>query len=155
MSLASSASITNQRLDAARRLIELAQSSDEAWLISSLENSAMFQLRSALNGLLQEVKLAYRLSGKLDIASLLREAQEKQSLVPVLIELNDLLQQASSWCSQLISLYQQQLDCHMNQAAVDRTNLIGVGSDDSASLNLYLSKLTDLVLRFREESSEY
>lgn len=155
MSLASSASTTNQRLDAARRLIQLAQSSEETWLVSSLESSAMFQLRSALNGLLQEVKLAYRLTGKLEVSGLLAEAQEKQSLVPVLLELNDLLQQSSSWCSQLISLYQQQLDCHMNQSAVDRTNLIGVGSDDSASLTLYLSKLTELVLRFREESSEY
>ncbi|RBO82776.1 DUF6586 family protein [Marinomonas aquiplantarum] len=149
------ASATNQRLDAAKRLLALAQSSEETWLVSSFEGSALFQLRSAFNGLLQEVAQSYALSDCLDVVALANEAEAKQSIVPVLSELKDLMAQPRSWCCQLLSAYQQQLECHLVQSSFDRADLIGSGGDDGASMQLYLTRLTDLVLRFREESSEY
>lgn len=155
MSSASPASMTNQKLDAARRFIKQSQNSDEAWLNVGLESSAIFQLRSAFNGLLKEVSTAYSLSGSLDVGTLLAEAENKQMTIPVLSELSSLLSQPSSWCSQLEQAYLVQFECRVSKLAAQSENLIGRGSDDGASAGFYLTSLVELVLRFREESSEY
>tara|TARA_R110001606_G_scaffold355532_1_gene506545 strand:+ start:35 stop:505 length:471 start_codon:yes stop_codon:yes gene_type:complete len=150
------ASLTNQKLDTAKRFIQQSQSSDEAWLKVGLESSAIFQLRSALNGLLKEVSSAYSLSGTLDIAKLLAELEAKQVVVPVLAELADLLSRTDSWCFQLNQAYLVQFECRASMSSVVQSdNLIGRGSDAGASVSFYLAKLVELVLRFREESSEY
>jgi hypothetical protein len=156
MSSASLASLTNQKLDTARRFIKQSQDSDEAWLKVGLESSAIFQLRSALNGLLKEVASAYSLSGSLDVVKLLAESEDKQIVVPVLAELADLLSRTDSWCSQLNQAYLVQFECRSFMSSVVQSdNLIGRGSDAGASVSFYLAKLVELVLRFREESSEY
>lgn len=156
MSGASLASVTNQKLDTARRFIKQSQDTDEVWLKVGLESSAIFQLRSALNGLLKEVTAAYSLSGSLDVAKLLAESENKQIVVPVLAELADLLAHSNSWCYQLDQAYLVQFECRASiSSAVQSDNLIGRGSDAGASVSLYLAKLVELVLRFREESSEY
>ncbi|NLQ16258.1 hypothetical protein HGG82_01305 [Marinomonas sp. M1K-6] len=150
------ASLTNQKLDTARRFIQQSQESGEAWLNVGLESSAIFQLRSALNGLLKEVSTAYSLSGSLDVANLLLEAEKKQIMIPVLTELADLLSRSDSWCFQLNQAYLVQFECRASASSVVQgDNLIGRGSDAGASVSLYLAKLIELVLRFREESSEY
>jgi len=150
------ASLTNQKLETARRFIQQSQISEEAWLNVGLESSAIFQLRSALNGLLKEVSTAYSLSGSLDVASLLKEAEKKQIMVPVLAELADLFSRSESWCYQLNQAYLVQFECRASMSSsVQSDNLIGRGSDNGASVSLYLTKLVELVLRFREESSEY
>lgn len=156
MNVASLASLTNQKLDTARRFIQQGQESEEAWLTVGLESSAIFQLRSALNGLLKEVSLAYSLSGSLDVAKLLTESESKQIVVPVLSELADLLTRKDSWCFQLDQAYLTQFECKNSAASmVQSDNLIVRGSDAGASVSYYLAKLIELVLRFREESSEY
>ena len=156
MSGASLASLTNQKIDTARRLIQQSQENEEKWLNVGLESSAIFQLRSALNGLLKEVCLSYSLSGSLDVDKLLIEAENKQMVVPVLSELSNLLSQPNSWCSQLNQAYLVQLECSASMVAIEKgDNLIGRGSDAGASVSFYLAKLVELVLRFREESSEY
>lgn len=156
MSGASLASVTNQKLDTARRFIKQSQDTDEVWLKVGLESSAIFQLRSALNGLLKEVTAAYSLSGSLDVAKLLAESEKKQIVVPVLAELADLLAYSNSWCYQLDQAYLVQFECRASiSSVVQSDNLIGRGSDAGASVSLYLAKLVELVLRFREESSEY
>ncbi|MGO2511484.1 MULTISPECIES: DUF6586 family protein [Marinomonas] len=156
MSGASLASLTNQKLDTARRFIKQSQDSDEAWLRVGLESSAIFQLRSALNGLLKEVNAAYSLSGSLDVAKLLAESEDKQIVVPVLAELADLLSRTDSWCFQLNQAYLVQFECRTSMSSVVQSDsLIGRGSDAGASVSFYLAKLVELVLRFREESSEY
>lgn len=156
MSGASLASVTNQKLDTARRFIKQSQDTDEVWLKVGLESSAIFQLRSALNGLLKEVTAAYSLSGSLDVAKLLAESENKQIVVPVLAELADLLAYSNSWCYQLDQAYLVQFECRASiSSVVQSDNLIGRGSDAGASVSLYLAKLVELVLRFREESSEY
>ncbi|MGO2355192.1 MAG: DUF6586 family protein [Marinomonas foliarum] len=156
MSVASLASLTNQKLDTARRFIQQSQESQEAWLSVGLESSAVFQLRSAFNGLLKEVSLAYSLSGSLDVAKLLEESDSKQIVVPVLSELADLLTRKDSWYFQLDQAYLAQFECKSSASPlVQSDNLIGRGSDAGASVSYYLAKLVELVLRFREESSEY
>jgi len=156
MSGVSLASLTNQKLDTARRFIQQSQDSDEAWLKVGLESSAIFQLRSALNGLLKEVAAAYSLPNTLDVTVLLAESEKKQIVVPVLAELADLLSRTDSWCFQLNQAYLVQFECRPAVSSVQQSdNLIGRGSDAGASVSFYLSKLVELVLRFREESSEY
>jgi hypothetical protein len=155
MSSASLASLTNQKLDTARRFIQQSQESDETWLNVGLESSAIFQLRSALNGLLKEVSSAYSLSGSLDVAALLLETEKKQLMIPVLTELADLLSRPDSWCSQLQQAYLVQFECRVGMVVAQSDNLIGRGSDAGTSARFYLAKLVELVLRFREESSEY
>ncbi|MBJ7539478.1 DUF6586 family protein [Marinomonas transparens] len=154
MSGVSLASATNQKLDTARRLLQQSQASEEKWLSAGLESSAIFQLRSALNGLLQEVRSSYSLSSSFEITELLAEASAKQIVIPVLSELSDLLSRPDSWCSQLQQAYLVQLECR-SAAHIVNDNLIGRGGDSGASVDLYLAKLVELVLRFREESSEY
>lgn len=156
MSGANQASTTNQKLDAARRFIRQSQDNSESWLSSGIEAAALFHLRSALNGLLQEVKSAYRLKSSLEIDELMQEAKENDVVIPVLNELFDLLKSKNSWLSQLMQAYQVEYKCLANQVVrVNDDNLIGRGNDGGTSISLYLSKLTELVLRFREESSEY
>ncbi|MCB5161835.1 DUF6586 family protein [Marinomonas algarum] len=156
MSGASLASLTNQKLDTARRLIQQGKLSEEAWLNVGLESSAIFQLKSALNGLLKEVSAAYSLSGSLDVNQLLADADKKQLVVPVLNELADLFRRTDSWCSSLNQAYLVQFECRLSASSVVQSdNLIGRGGDAGASVSLYLAKLVELILRFREESSEY
>lgn len=156
MSAATPASLTNQKLDSARRFLRQSQNGSESWLSVGLESAAIFHLRSALNGLLQEVSLAYQLTSGLQLDGLLCEAQGKDVVVPVLVELHDLSLQSSSWLSQLEQAYLVQFECRSSLfVKASEANLIGRGNDDGASVNLFLSKLTELVLRFREESSEY
>ncbi|TYL47727.1 DUF6586 family protein [Marinomonas sp. IMCC 4694] len=156
MSSASLASVTNQKLDTARRLIQQGKTSDEAWLNAGLESSAVFQLRSALNGLLKEVSSSYSLSSSLDVNTLLAETTNKQIVVPVLAELADLLLRSESWFYQLNQAYLVQFECRSAPSSVVQSDaIIGRGSDAGASVSFYLAKLVELVLRFREESSEY
>lgn len=156
MSSASQASVTNQKLDAARRFLQQSQQCEEPWMLAGLESAALFHLRSALNGLLQEVSTTYSLKAKLDVTSLQREASEKGVVVPTLSELSDLALLSGSWLSQLEQAFLVQLECRSSSfSSVSSDNLIGRGSDAGASVGLYLSKLVELVLRFREESSEY
>jgi len=149
------ASLTNQKIDTAKRLIQQGQDSKEKWLSAGLESSAIFQLRSALNGLLKEVSIAYSLSGSLEIEALMSETERKQIIVPVLSELADLWSRHDSWCFQLNQAYLIQLECRAPLALSSNDNLIGRGDDAGASSSFYLAKLVELVLRFREESSEY
>lgn len=155
MTGASVASVTNQKLDAARRLIQQSQASEEAWLSAGLESSALFQLRSALNGLIQEVCSNYGLTFSTDIVTLFNAVEAKQLVIPVLSELASLVKQPNSWLSQLEQAYRAQYECRPLGAVQLSDNLIGKGSDDGASTALYLAKLVELVLRFREESAEY
>ncbi|NVK73185.1 hypothetical protein C0J08_10480 [Marinomonas sp. CT5] len=155
MTSASLASLTNQKLDTARRFIQQSQDCNEAWLKVGLESSAIFQLRSALNGLLKEVSAAYSLSGSLEVAKLLAESEKKQMAVPVLGELDDLLSRQDSWCFLLNQAYLVQYECRASMSMVQADDLIGRGDDAGASVSFYLTKLVELVLRFREESSEY
>lgn len=156
MSAATSASLTNQKLDSARRFLRQSQKDAGSWLGASLEGAAIFHLRSALNGLLQEVGLAYQLTSGLQLDGLLREAKGKDVVVPVLVELHDLSLQSGSWLNQLEQAYLAQFECRSSMfVKANEANLIGRGGDDGASVNVFLSKLTELVLRFREESSEY
>ncbi|MGJ8648219.1 MAG: DUF6586 family protein [Marinomonas colpomeniae] len=155
MSGVSLASLTNQKIDTARRFIKQSQDSEEKWLSIGLESSAIFQLRSALNGLLKEVSTAYSLSGSLDVVTLIAEVKAKQIVVPVLNELSELWSRVDSWYYQLDQAYLVQLECRAALSVVEQGNLIGRGSDAGASVGFYLAKLVELVLRFREESSEY
>ncbi|MBD5772159.1 DUF6586 family protein [Marinomonas colpomeniae] len=155
MSGVSLASLTNQKIDTARRFIKQSQDSEEKWLSIGLESSAIFQLRSALNGLLKEVSTAYSLSGSLDVVTLIAEVKAKQIVVPVLNELSELWSRVDSWYYQLDQAYLVQLECRAALSVVEQGNLIGRGSDAGASAGFYLAKLVELVLRFREESSEY
>lgn len=156
MSGSSLASVTNQRLDAARRLLQQATEMDNDWMTQSLESSALFQLRSGLNGLLQEVKTSYSLPAALDLDSLLQAANAKGISVPVLNELALLKNNGQSWLSQLHIAFQAALDCQVaNQSYGEGVELIGRGSDAGTSTKYILSSLTELVLRYREDAAEY
>ena len=155
MSGVSLASLTNQKIDTARHFIKQSQGSEEKWLSIGLESSAIFQLRSALNGLLKEVSTAYSLSGSLDIATLISEVEAKEIVVPVLSELSSLWSRVDSWCYQLDQAYLVQLECRAALSVMEYDGLIGRGNDAGASASFYLTGLVELILRFREESSEY
>ncbi|SBS31469.1 hypothetical protein MAQ5080_01983 [Marinomonas aquimarina] len=156
MSGSSLASITNQRLDGARRLLQQSQESDNDWMTQSFESSALFQLRSALNGLLQEVKTSYSLQGVLELDALLIAADHQGISVPVLNELAQHKLNPQSWLSQLLSAYNAALECQVgSHAYATEVELIGRGSDAGASTQYILSSLTELVLRFREDAAEY
>lgn len=156
MSGSSLASVTNQRLDAARRLLQQSNEMDNDWMTHSFESSALFQLRSGLNGLLQEVKTSYSLPAALELNALIHAAQEKEISIPALNELAQLNMNAQSWLSQLFTSYTAALECQIgsNAYAAD-VELIGRGSDAGASTKYILSSLTELVLRFREDAAEY
>lgn len=156
MSVSSLASITNQRLDAARRLLIQSQEADNDWMTQSFESSALFQLRSGLNGLLQEVKTSYSLQAELSLDALIQACDAKGIGVPVLVELAQLSNNNQSWLAQLFVAYTAALECQVgsNAYAVD-VELIGRGTDAGASTKFILSSLTELVLRFREDAAEY
>ncbi|CUB03504.1 DUF6586 family protein [Marinomonas fungiae] len=159
MSGSSLASITNQRLDAARRLLLQSQDVENDWMSESLESSALFQLRSGLNGLLQEVKTSYSLQGTLDIDALIESCHDKGISVPVLIELSQLKDSGQSWLTQLFTAFSAVLLCQVGQVGNASysagTELIGRGTDAGASTKFILNSLTELVLRFREDAAEY
>ncbi|MFD1383830.1 DUF6586 family protein [Rhodanobacter aciditrophus] len=158
MSGSSLASSTNQRLDAARRLLSQSQQGEDSWLASSFENSALFQLRSALNGLLQEIQSVYSLKGELSVTAMVQLAATKGVIVPALQELQLLQENRQSWLSQLYSGYVAALECTPNVGAVSAnsgSDLIGKGSDSGAATKHILNSLVDIVLRFREDSAEY
>lgn len=152
------ASVTNQRLDAARRLLAQSQQAESEWLMQSYESSAIFQLRSGLNGLLQEVMSAYNLVSAVEIEAMIQASEEKGIAVPVLSELLQLKSSKQSWLTQLLETFGAALECRAsNQAysAADNIELIGRGSDAGASTKLILSSLTELILRYREDAAEY
>lgn len=158
MSGSSLASATNQRLDAARRMLAQSQQGEEAWLASSFESSALFQLRSALNGLLQEVMSSYSLKCNLSVNEMLVAAKAKDISIPVLNELELLVSNTNSWLSQLNSAYSIAFECKPNVGASSfgsGVELIGKGSDSGASTKHILDSLVEIVLRFREDSAEY
>lgn len=155
MIVTSPASLTNQRLDAARQLLAQCERSGDDWMLSSFETSAIFQLRSALNGLLQEITLAYQLGDRIDLGDMAQMALKKEVVVPTLQELSVLESNRHSWLNQLYSAFQVALECRGASTAVDATALIGKGSDDAASTKLILNSLVELVLRFREDAAEY
>lgn len=158
MSNSSLASSTNQRLDAARRMLAQSQHADEDWLTPSFETSSIFQLRSALNGLLQEVKSMYQLAADIDVTSLLEEGNTKGITVPVLKELDLLQADKNSWLSQLNLAYDIAFECRPNKAAGAvgiSSNLIVTGSDSGTSTKYILNSLVEIVLRFREDAAEY
>ncbi|SBT18891.1 hypothetical protein MGA5115_03052 [Marinomonas gallaica] len=158
MMSSSLASSTNQRLDAARRLLVQSQQEEGEWLMNSYESSAVFQLRSGLNGLLQEVMASYNLSCQVDIDVMVRASEERGIAVPVLLELMQLKSSRQSWLSQLLDTFDAALECRAaNQAysAAGNVELIGRGSDAGGSTKHILSSLTELVLRFREDAAEY
>lgn len=153
----SAASVTNQRLDAARQLLAQCDRLNDDWMLSSYETSAVFQLRSALNGLLQELKAVYVLDDSLSIHVLVSSATSKGAVVPALQELAELENNSSSWLNQLYKSYQAALECKSQGQVVSTgsNDLIGKGSDDAASTKFILNSLVELVLRFREDAAEY
>jgi hypothetical protein len=156
MSQVSHASATNQRLDAARRLLQQSQMEQAQWLVGSLESSAVYQLRSAVNGLLQEIKQGYRLkSDQLTIEQLQRAAMTAEQSIPVLNELSQQLSQPNSWLRQLFERYDTQFECRQAPLQTHSAQLIGKGSDGGASTKFILDALVELVLRYREDASEY
>lgn len=157
MSAMSLPSVTNQRLDAAKRLLSMSQQSEGEWIMKSFDSSAIFQLRSALNGLLQEVKSAHSLSSPLELTKLIEAANAKGLSVPVLSELSLLQGKSNSWLNQLLQSYQVALECQVSASSSSSSGveLIGRGSDAGASTQFILSSLTELVLRYREDAAEY
>lgn len=156
MSVSSLASVTNQRLDAARRLLIQSQDAENDWMTQGFESSALFQLRSGLNGLLQEVRTSYSLQGQLEIESLIKSCHDKGISVPVLVELMQLKNNSQSWLAQLFTAFNAALECQVgNKAYAADVELIGRGTDAGASTKFILSSLTELVLRFREDAAEY
>lgn len=156
MSQVSHASATNQRLDAARRLLQQSQMEQAQWLVGSLESSAVYQLRSAVNGLLQEIKQGYRLkSDQLTIEQLQQAAMTAEQSIPVLNELSQQLSQPNSWLRQLFERYDTQFECRQAPVQTHSAQLIGKGSDGGASTKFILDALVELVLRYREDASEY
>ncbi|MBM6550183.1 DUF6586 family protein [Marinomonas ostreistagni] len=153
----SAASITNQRLDAARRLLAQGEQPEFDWMYASFETSALFQLRSALNGLLQELKSAYGLNAGLSVAELMSSSSDKGVVVPALQELHALEGAKDSWLNQLYSGFQSALECQPKQSTTftDASSLIGKGTDDAASTKFILNSLVELVLRSREDAAEY
>ena len=156
MSQVSHASATNQRLDAARRLLQQSQMEQAQWLVGSLESSAVYQLRSAVNGLLQEIKQGYRLKAdQLTIEQLQQAAMTAEQSIPVLNELSQQLSQPNSWLRQLFERYDTQFECRQAPVQTHSAQLIGKGSDGGASTKFILDALVELVLRYREDASEY
>ena len=152
--MSSAASMTNQRLDIARKFLSM-PSTEQKWMEPAFENAALFHLQSALMGLLQEVKQAYHLSSEIDLLKLSQDARSKQISIPVINELIELQVNQSSWFSQLQHAFEASLKCHPNFYNAKQSNLIVSAVDDRSASMTYLNALTELTLRFREESSEY
>ena len=152
--MSSAASMTNQRLDIARRFLQMPDT-EQKWMEPAFENAALFHLQSAVLGLLQEVKQAYHLSSEISLQEMHDDAQSKKISVPVLNELILLREQSNSWLSQLQQNYEASLKCHPNFYNAKQTNLIVSATDNRSSCMTYINSLTDIIFRFREESSEY
>ncbi len=155
MSNPSEASVTNQRLDVARRFLKMLSALDEPWMEKAYEDSALFHLKSGLNGLLQEVSTNYSLKPVTDISYLLDESNQKGMSIPVLQELNALSSDPSSWLSQLEKAYVTAYECYSKPQAVVLINVIVSSSSSESSIAFYLQSISELVLRYREESTEY
>ena len=155
MNYASAASLTNQRLDIARRFILQGSSEDTQWMGPAYENAALFHLQSAVNGLLQEIIQGYQLGVSIRYADVLLHAKKRGIVLPVLTELENLLAQPTSWLCQLNKAYDACFECHSAMPIAGASNIIVSGGDAGAATQYYLNSLTDLVLRFREESAEY
>ncbi|MCZ2720443.1 hypothetical protein O1D97_01970 [Marinomonas sp. 15G1-11] len=155
MSNPSEASVTNQRLDVARRFLIMTNGVEESWMEKAYENAALFHLKSAINGLLQEVCSNYSLKRDMNISALLGHAQEKGTSIPVLQELNALSFDPASWFSQLEKDYTVAIECYSRSPVVVSTNVIASSQSLESSIAFYLKSITELVLRYREESSEY
>ena len=152
--MSSAASMTNQRLDIARRFLTM-PNTEQKWMEPAFENAALFHLQSAVMGLLQEVKQAYHLSSEINLHEMHLGAKSKQISIPVLNELIKLESQHDSWFKRLQEAYDVSLKCHPNFYNAKHENLIVSATDSSSASLTYLTWLTDLPLRFREESSEY
>jgi hypothetical protein len=152
--MSSAASMTNQRLDIARRFLAM-PNTEQKWMGPAFENAALFHLQSALLGLLQEVKQAYHLSSEIGLQELYQDAKSKQISIPVINELFELTLSSESWYCQLQNAFDASLKCHPNFYNAKQENLIVSSSDTSSACLTYLNSLTEIILRFREESSEY
>lgn len=155
MSSPSEASVTNQRLDVARRFLNMKNEVDDFWMERAYEHSALFHLKSALNGLLQEVCTNYSLKREADFGVLLDNAKEKGMSIPVLEELNALSSDPVSWFTLMEKDYCVALECHSKLSASVSSNVIVSSQSLESSIAFYLKSISDLVLRYREESAEY
>ncbi|WP_191603346.1 DUF6586 family protein [Marinomonas algicola] len=155
MSNPSEASVTNQRLDVARRFLNMKNEAAEFWMERAYEYSALFHLKSALNGLLQEVCANYSLKKEADLCVLLGAAKEKGMSIPVLQELNALSSDPISWLTLMEKDYNVALECHSKSPTVVSSNVIVSSQSLESSITFYLKSISDLVLRYREESAEY
>lgn len=152
--MSSAASMTNQRLDIARRFLAM-PNNEQKWMGPAYENAALFHLQSAALGLLQEVKQAYHLSSEIGLLEMHQDASAKHVSIPVINELMELNANSHSWFCRMQSAYDASLKCHPNFYSAKQDNLIVSATDTSSACLSYLNSLTDLILRFREESSEY
>ena len=152
--MSSAASMTNQKLDIARRFLAMPDT-EQKWMGPAFENAALFHLQSASLGLLQEVKQAYHLSSEIGLQEMFLNAKSKNISIPVINELMELNENASSWYSHLQNAYDASLKCHPNFYNAKQDNIIVSSTDTSSACLTYLNSLTELILRFREESSEY
>ena len=156
--MSSQASLTNQRLDVARRFLEMPM--EHAWMGVAYENAAFFHIQSAFIGLLQEVKQEYGLTCEAVLIDLLEAASTNKLNPPVLVELKELRTKQESWLNGLQANYEAALFCDanliINKSLINKNdNLISSAMDNTDVSLSYLDALTDLILRFREESIEY
>ena len=149
------ASMTNQRLDVARRFIRQMQDKSEQWMGAAYENAALFHLNSALNGLYQEVTQIHQLGAVISLDVLLQAADKKGVVIPVLSELKSLQSDSNSWLKQLDLAYQVSFECRPKASIVQSSTMIVQDNGGAGATQFYLNSLTDLVLRFREDSAEY
>lgn len=151
--MSTQASLTNQRLDVARRFFAITV--EEPWMGAAYENSALFHVQSAFISLLQEVKQTYSLMCAPELTEILESANNKNIQSPVLVELANLASQKESWLNQLMRVYQASLLCSLNSVGYKSDNLISSSNSGMDAGLSYLNALTDIILRFREESIEY
>ena len=152
--MSSAASMTNQRLDIARRFLSMPKT-EQKWMEPAFDNAALFHLQSAVLGLLQEVKQAYHLSSEVVLQEMYLDAKSKQMSIPVINELIELSARSDSWFCRLQNAFDASLKCHPNFYNAKQDNLITISTDTSSVEMAYLNSLTEVILRFREESSEY
>ncbi|TBR41797.1 hypothetical protein CBF23_009335 [Marinomonas agarivorans] len=151
--MSSQVSLTNQRLDAARRFLNMEV--EETWMEMAYENAALFHLQSALVGLLQEIKQLYSLNCFAELDALLVAAKKQSLSSPVLTELAELTDESTSWLNSMNSAYSVNLSCQTSTLTHRSSNLISI-SNSNKEINLsYLRALSDIIVRFREESVEY
>lgn len=151
--MSTQASLTNQRLDAARRFLNM--EIEQKWMALAYENAALFHLQSGFMGLLQEIKQLYGLNCEPKLQTMLLAAKKQEFEIPVLVELAELAANSASWLNRLMSAYEASLFCHPQLLNYKESNIISSSSNDK-EINLgYLTALSDIIMRFREESVEY